>query len=98
MKHLEGTREQVISVLQRKGFKEAENSNKNVSIWYTDNGRVIFRMSPKGHTEVISDGKTVAQFRQYLWDVFVYESQITLMVGSNADDDYLNVYIPREAR
>lgn len=98
MKHFVGTREQVISVLQKKGFKESENSNKNVAIWYADNGRIIFRITPAGHTEVFSDGKTVAQFRQYLWGVSVYKNQITLMVGANADTDYLNVYIPREVR
>lgn len=92
----EGTREQVISVLKKKGFKEAEESNKKVSIWSIDNGRIVFRISPAGHTEVFSDGSTVAQFRQYLWDVFVYDNQITLMVGADADIDYLNVYIPRK--
>lgn len=89
------TREEVVALLKRKGFKVAEKSNKNVNILFIDNGRVIVRITPACHTEVVSDGMTVAQFKQPVFDVLVMSTKIILMTGSDENKDYMNIYIPR---
>lgn len=90
------TREDIVKLLKSKKFSVSENSNKNVNILYTDHGRVIFRITPSCHIEVVSDGKTVAQFKQPLFNVTVMRSQILIMTGSDESKDYMNVYIPRK--
>ena len=89
------TREEIVKLLTKKGFIEAEASNKNVAIHYCDNGRIIFRISPSGRVEINSDGRTVAQFKQPIFNIYVYPHQLVLMTGSDGDDDYMNIYIPR---
>ena len=89
------TREEIANLLVKKGFKEAEASNENVRIYYCDNGRIIFRISPSGRVEINSDGRTVAQFKQSIFNVYVYPHQLVLMTGSDEDNDYMNIYIPR---
>lgn len=89
------TREEIVKLLAKKGFIEAEASNKNMAIYYCDNGRIIFRISPAGRVEINSDGRTVAQFKQSIFNVYVYPHQLVLMTGSDENDDYMNIYIPR---
>lgn len=89
------TREEIVGLLKKKGFKVAENSNKVVNILYTDNGRVIVRITPTCHTEVVSDGMTVAQFKQSVFDILVMSTKIILMTGTDENKDYMNIYIPR---
>ena len=89
------TRDEVTKLLVKRGFKEAEASNKNVNIYYKDRGRVIVRMTPACHTEIVSDGMTVAQFKQPIFDIEVLDNKIIVMVGTDENKCYMNLYIPR---
>lgn len=89
------TRDEIIGLLKTKGFKESSASNKNSGRWFFDDGQITVTLTPSAVVEIRDHGHTVAQFKQPVFDIVVTSEKLILMIGTDGNSCWSNIYIPR---
>ena len=89
------TRDEIIGLLKTKGFKESPTSNKRLAVWFFDDGQIVITLTPSAVVEIRDHGYIVAQFKQPVFDIVVSSEKLILMIGTDDNLCWSNIYIPR---
>ena len=89
------TRNEIVSYLKGKGFREIEKSNKNLVQLEHDNGNILVTVTTGAKIEIRDKGETVAQICQPIFDISFSDERIFVMTGSDGDKDWANFYFRR---
>ena len=89
------TRNEIVSYLKGKGFREIEKSNKNLVQLEHDNGNILVTVTTGAKIEIRDKGETVAQICQPIFDISFSDERIFVMTGSDGDKDWVNFYFRR---
>lgn len=90
------TRDEIVQFLKSKGFKETENSNKNLVQLSADEGKVTITVTPGAVVEIRDRGESLIHFRQPMFDIGISKDRICVMTGSHGNDDWANFYFRRK--
>lgn len=91
------TREEIVSLLRKKGFVESADSNKSVAKYIADKGNISVTLTPGAVIEIRDKGVPIAHFRQPIFNIVVNSSNIVLMTGTDDNIDWCNLYIRRNS-
>lgn len=91
------TREEIVSLLKKKGFVESADSNKSVAKYIADGGNISVTLTPGAVIEIRDKGVPIAHFRQPIFDIVMNSNNIVLMTGTDENTDWCNLYIRRNS-